>query len=69
MQLSARNQITGTVKSVSHGAVMSEVVVELPGGAEIVAAVTKASVERLGIEVSKPIVVVIKSTDVMLAAE
>ena len=32
MKLSARNVLKGTVKSVHHGAVNSEVIVELPGG-------------------------------------
>lgn len=66
MELSARNQITGTVKSVTHGAVMTEVVVEIPGGTEIASTITKASAERLGVDVGKQVVVVIKSTDVML---
>lgn len=36
MELSARNQLPGTVKSVKHGAVMAEVVVDV-SGQEIVA--------------------------------
>ena len=40
MELSARNQLQGTVKSVTLGAVMAEVVVDV-NGTEIVAAITR----------------------------
>ena len=48
MKISARNVLTGTVKHIEEGAVNSEVVIELPGGAELVSIITKASVARLG---------------------
>ena len=41
MTLSARNQLKGTVKAVTLGSVMAEVVVEVAGG-EIVSAITRA---------------------------
>lgn len=66
MELSARNQIWGRVTSVKAGTVMAEVEVDI-GGHSVVAAVTKASVERLGIQEGHDIAVVIKSTDVLLA--
>ena len=66
MELSARNQIRGTVKSVRHGAVMSEVIVDV-GGQEVVAAITRRSAEALEAREGAELVVVIKATDVMLA--
>lgn len=66
MELSARNQLRGAVKSVTHGAVMSEVVVDV-AGQEVVAAITRRSAEALGVREGSEIVVVIKATDVMLA--
>lgn len=69
MQLSARNQLPGTVVSVRRGAVMAEVVVRLDGGAEIVSVITVGSVDSLGIAEGKRVVAVIKSTEVMLGAE
>ncbi|MDQ2831860.1 MAG: TOBE domain-containing protein, partial [Chloroflexota bacterium] len=39
MELSARNQLQGTIKSIETGAVMAEVVVDV-GGQEMVAAIT-----------------------------
>ena len=47
MKLSARNILKGRVKRIEHGAVNSEVVIELPGGNEIVSIITKDSAEGL----------------------
>ncbi len=68
MKISARNVLKGRVKSLSHGGVNSEVVVELPGGQEIVSVVTKASAERFGLTQGKEVYAVIKASSVMLAA-
>lgn len=69
MEVSARNQIKGTVKSVNADQVMAEVVITLPGGTELVSVITAASAQRLGLAVGKEVTIVIKSTDVMLASE
>lgn len=65
MELSARNQLKGTVKAVKPGAVMAEVTVDI-GGQDIVSAITLGSVERLNIQPGDQITVIIKSTEVML---
>ncbi len=65
METSARNQLRGTVTSVSMGAVMAEVVVDV-NGAQVVAAITKESAERLGLAGGKSVTVIIKATDVMI---
>jgi molybdopterin-binding protein len=65
MDLSARNQLKGTVKSVKLGAIMSEVVVEI-GGQEIIAAITRGSVERLAVQEGMEVIAVVKATDVMI---
>ena len=49
MQLSARNQFSGHVKEVKLGNIMAEVVVDIGGGHEVVAAITRGSAERLGL--------------------
>jgi molybdopterin-binding protein len=69
MEISARNTLKGTVKSVSPGAVNTEVTVGLPGGAEVVSIITKASAERLKLTVGKEVYAVIKASDVMIATE
>jgi molybdopterin-binding protein len=69
VKLSARNQISGTVKSVSFGNVMCEVVVDIGSGQEMVSAITKSSAEALGLEAGVEVTVVVKATEVMLARE
>ena len=66
MRISARNQLKGTVRSVKHGEIMSEVVVDL-GGQEIVAAITKTSAEGLNLSEGAEVTVIIKATEVMIA--
>ena len=68
MNLSARNQIMGVVKSVKLGGVMAEVVVDI-GGNEVVAAITRTSAQSLNLQERKPVTVIIKSTEVMLATD
>jgi molybdopterin-binding protein len=69
MQLSARNQLKGTVKKVEHGAVNSEVTIELADGIEVVSIITKESAEHLEVTVGKTVFAVIKASDVMIAIE
>lgn len=69
MRLSARNVLKGKIKSITDGSVNDEVVVELPGGQEIVAVVTKSSVESLGLTKGGDVYAVIKASNVILAAE
>ena len=69
MRISARNQLPATVKKVTEGAVMAEVGVEIQGGQEVVAAITAESARSLGLETGRQVIVVVKSTEVMLAVE
>jgi len=69
MRLSARNQLTGSVASIDIGAVMTIVRIDLDGGQQITASVTKDAVEDLGLTVGAPVVAVIKSTEVMIGIE
>jgi molybdopterin-binding protein len=68
MELSARNQPRGAVKSVRLGTIMAEVVVDV-AEQEVVSAITRSSVERMNVQEGDNVVVVIKSTEVMLAKE
>ena len=65
MELSTRNQLSGTVKSVRTGTIMAEVVVDV-GGQDVVAAITRGSVEQLGLAEGDAVTVLIKATEVMI---
>ena len=69
MKLSARNQLPGTVREVTEGRVMAEVVLDVDGGHELVAAITAESARRLKLEKGRRVVAIIKSTEVVLAVE
>ncbi len=68
-QLSARNQLAGTVSRIEKGAVSSLVVLTLPGGAAITASVTNEGVEALGLRVGTPATAVFKAYSVMVAVQ
>jgi molybdopterin-binding protein len=68
MEISARNSLKGTVKAIEMGVVNSEVVLEVAPGVEITAVITKASAERLGLQVGKEAYAVVKASDVMIAS-
>ncbi|MEE8716561.1 MAG: TOBE domain-containing protein [Coriobacteriales bacterium] len=65
--ISARNQLNGTVKAVHPGKVNGLVVIDVDGQ-EIVADITMGSIKRLGIEEGKKVVAIIKASSVMVAA-
>jgi molybdate transport system regulatory protein len=68
-QLSARNQLEGTVSRIERGAVSSLVVLTLPGGATMSASVTNEGVEALALKVGTAATAVFKAYSVMVAAQ
>ena len=68
MQLSARNQLSGTVQAVKSGTIMAEVTVSVEAGL-VTAAITDSSRERLNLKEGDRVSVIIKSTEVMIATE
>ncbi len=69
MKISARNILKGKVKTVKPGVVNTEVVVELPGGGEIVSIITKESAEKLGLASGKAVYAIIKASNVMIGVD
>ncbi|MER5468378.1 TOBE domain-containing protein [Streptomyces sp. NPDC002935] len=67
MSLSIRNQLPGTVTSVTPGEVMATVKVRLDAGQEITAAVTLEAVHELALSSGSTVRALIKSTEVSLA--
>ena len=68
-QLSARNQLAGTIVEVKEGAVNGHVTVELPGGTRVKGSITNEAIDTLGFKVGEKALAVIKSTDVMVGVE
>ena len=62
MKTSARNHLHGTVRAVHDGAVNAEVAVDLSGGEQIVAIVTKESAHHLGLVAGKKVFALIKAS-------
>ncbi|NJK33854.1 MAG: TOBE domain-containing protein [Oscillatoriales cyanobacterium SM2_2_1] len=69
MNVSARNLLKGTIKSLVVGVVSAEVVLEVAPGVEVAAVITKASSEKLGLTLGQDVYAVIKASDVMLAVD
>jgi molybdopterin-binding protein len=69
LKLSARNVLNGRVKSIQHGAVNTEVIVEIPEGAEMVSIITKTSAQSLGLKEGKEVYVIVKASNVMLGID
>jgi molybdate transport system regulatory protein len=69
VRLSTRNQLPGTVESVQVGEAMTVVKVNLDGGQEMTAAITRDAADELGLSSGTKVTVLVKSTEVMLATE
>ncbi len=69
MKLSARNVLKAKVVKVTPGAVNSEIVMELPGGAQVVAIITKESANNLGLAEGKEAYAIIKASNVMVGID
>jgi molybdopterin-binding protein len=65
MEISARNQLPGKVVSTKLGSIMAEVTVQIDA-AEVVAAITRSSVEHLNLQPGDSVRVIIKSTEVII---
>ncbi len=66
MQLSGRNQLKGKVTAVELGAVMASIKIEITEPDTITAAITKESVEKLGLAEGDDVCAIIKSTEVIV---
>jgi len=67
MKISARNVWLGNVSAIETGAVNSVVTIRLKGDDTIVAVITENSVQRLGLEPGKEVLVIVKAPSVMLS--
>jgi molybdopterin-binding protein len=67
LRLSARNQLRATVQRIAHGDVVSAVRTTLPDGQAITAVVTNDALGDLDLTEGDAVLVVVKSTEAMLA--
>ena len=65
MALSARNQLRGEVIEIQLGSIMAHVTVRV-GENEIESVITRRSAEELNLKLGDTVLVVIKSTEVMI---
>jgi len=69
MKISARNILRGKVIKITEGAVNTEVLLELTGGAKVVSIISKDSAKRLGLKAGKKAYAIIKASNVMMAVD
>jgi molybdopterin-binding protein len=69
MKISARNVFKGKVADVKPGNVNTEVVIDIPGGMQVVAMISKDSAAHLGLKKGKTAYAVIKASSVMVAVD
>jgi molybdopterin-binding protein len=68
MRLSARNQLNGSVKSVTEGAAIANVVLDV-NGQRLVASITVEAARELGLQEGKQVTAIIKASDVIIGAD
>lgn len=70
MRISARNQLKGTITSVTKGAVNGIVAISLGAGDAVVKAdITNEAIDALGLAVGEPAIAIIKATNVMFGVD
>lgn len=69
MLTSARNQFTGIINTVNMGAVNAEVHIQLTGGENLVASVTKESVDTLDLKAGKSVIALVKAPQIILVSD
>ena len=69
MQISARNQISGTVELISKGTVNAEVYIKLKSGYTIISVITNTAVNNLDLKLGDEVVAIFKSSTVLLSTD
>ncbi len=69
MKISARNHFSRTVKDIVKGRVSTELTVSIASGIDVVAVISTASADNLGLAGGKPAYVLIKASSVLVAVD
>jgi molybdopterin-binding protein len=68
MKISARNQLSGTVKGIRRGEAIANVELDV-AGQRLVASITVEAVEELGLEEGTRVTALVKASDVVIATD
>ena len=66
MRISARNQISGTIVSITPGAVNGAVKVDIGGGNLVTASITEEAIADLALKPGDAVTVIVKASDVLI---
>jgi len=69
MRVSARNQLVGTIASVTRGPVTSMVKIDLGNGQHVAATLTTEAADELGLTAGTPVTAIFKASAVMVGVE
>ena len=69
MQISARNQIGGTIELIEIGTVNATVYIKLKSGYTMVSVITVGAVENLNLQIGDEVIAIIKSSAVLITTD
>ena len=69
MQISARNQISGTVELIEHGKINAEIFIKLKSGYTLVSVITNTAANNLNLEIGDEVVAIFKSSTVLITTD
>jgi molybdopterin-binding protein len=66
MEISARNQIPGTIVAITPGAVNGTIKVDIGGGNIVTSSITEEAIAELGLAIGDRVHAIVKASDVMI---
>lgn len=69
MKISARNVFKGKVAEIRPGKVNTEIIIDIPGGLQVVSMISMESAANLGLKKGKTAYAIIKASSVMVAVD
>ncbi len=69
MQISARNQLVGSIELIENGKINASIYIKLKSGYTIVSVITNGAVENLNLKIGDEVIVIFKSSSVLLTTD
>jgi len=69
MKISARNVFKGKIAEIRPGKVNTEIIIDIPGGLQVVSMISMESAAHLGLKKGKAAYAIIKASSVMVAVD